>query len=142
MTKSKIKNNTSYVLDSVEKFDLEKNIWITCECLNTARKGFCAVMMPDGIYCLGGYDGINYLNSVEKFDFNSKRWKNVPPMNFAKCHFSCVTSNDYQYIYTLGGYDGRSLAYIERFDIISNKWEILEKLPNPNYRHQSIYVNE
>jgi influenza virus NS1A-binding protein len=129
-------------LNTAEKFDIDKNIWIKVEDLNNNRKGFCAVMMPDGIYVIGGYNGSDYLRSVEKYDFNQKRWKYIGEMNYPKCHFSCVASSDFQYIYTLGGYDGRALSYIERYDIMTNKWEIVDRLPTSNYRHQSIFVNE
>jgi influenza virus NS1A-binding protein len=100
------------------------------------------VMMPDGIYVLGGFNGNSYLKSVEKFDFNTKRWKYITDMNHNKCHFSCVTSSDYQYIYTLGGYDGRAVTFIERYDIVTNHWEVIDNLPTPNYRHQSIFVTD
>jgi influenza virus NS1A-binding protein len=140
--KEYINNNHSNVLKSVDKFDLDKNAWLKAEDMNKSRKGFGAVLMPDGIYVMGGYDGEGYLNSVEKYDFNTKRWRYIEDMNFPKSHFSAVSSLDYQYIYSIGGYDGKALSYIERYDILTNKWEIVDKLPVPNCRHQSIYVNE
>jgi hypothetical protein len=117
-------------------------MWVKTEDLIYNRKGHSAVMMPDGIYVIGGYDGTTYLKSIERYDFNTKRWKYICDMNYSKCHFSCVTSNDYQYIYTIGGYDGKGLGYIERYDILTNKWEIIDELPTPNYRHQSVFINE
>lgn len=82
--------------------------------MNQARKGFSAVFMPDGIYAIGGYDGCQYLKSVEKYDFSIKKWKYVQDMITAKCNFSCTASNDFQYIYVAGGYDGKPLNTLER----------------------------
>ena len=127
---------------SVEKYDFEKGNWCKIEDMNQNRKAACAVFMPDGIYVMGGYDGCQYLKSCEKYDFQGRKWKYISDMNYSKCHFSAVTSNDFQFIYTIGGYDSRPLSYIERFDVLSNKWEIIDKLPAPKYRHQSVFVNE
>ncbi len=47
-------------------FNVEKEVWVKIEEMNQARKGFCAVCMPDGIYAFGGSDGFQSLKSVEK----------------------------------------------------------------------------
>lgn len=82
--------------------------------MNTPRKAACSVLMPDGIYVLGGYDGNNYLKSCEKYDFNTKKWKNISSMINARSHFSCNMTSDCNYLYVLGGFDGKSLNTIER----------------------------
>lgn len=110
--------------------------------MNQKRKGCSAICMPDGIYVLGGYDGCQYLKSVEKFDFRTRKWKYVQDMNYSRCLFSSCASHDLQYIYVIGGYNGRPLSYVERFDTISGKWEIIDKMQSPKYRHQCIYLNE
>ena len=34
--------------------------------MKKARRSLCCVTSPDGIFCLGGFDGKNYLQTVEK----------------------------------------------------------------------------
>lgn len=82
--------------------------------MNQCRKGLAAISMPDGIYAIGGFDGCQYLKSVEKYDFMTKKWEYIEDMNFPKCHFSCVNSNDFRYIYVIGGYDGKPINLMER----------------------------
>lgn len=102
------------ILKSFEYYDIKSNCWCKLEEMNQCRKGLSAVFMPDGIYAIGGYDGCQYLKSVEKYDFEIKKWKYIEDMNFPKCHFSCVNSSDFRYIYVLGGYDGKPMNIMER----------------------------
>jgi hypothetical protein len=82
--------------------------------MNQNRKGCSAVCMPDGLYVMGGYDGCQYMKSVEKYDFNIRKWKYIEDMNYPRCHFSSVCSSDFQFIYVLGGFDGKPLNTFER----------------------------
>jgi influenza virus NS1A-binding protein len=110
--------------------------------MNQKRKGCSVVCMPDGLYVLGGYDGCQYLKSVEKFDLSIKKWKYVQDMNYPRCFSSSVNSFDFQYIYTVGGFDGKPLSSVERYDVLSGQWELLKRMPNARYRHQSLFLNE
>ncbi len=134
--------NYSLITKSVEKFDLEKCQWSKVEDMNQKRKGCSVVCMPDGIYVLGGYDGCQYLKSVEKYDFSTKKWKYAPDMNQPRCYSSYCASGDFQYIYAIGGYDGRPISTTERYDVLNSKWEFLKKLPASRYRHQTIFLSE
>jgi influenza virus NS1A-binding protein len=127
---------------SVERFDMEKNTWSKIDDMNQRRKGFATFCMPDGIYVMGGFDGCQYLKSVEKYDFILKKWKFLPDMNFSKGFSSVACSSDFQYIYSIGGYDGKPLNVIERYDVFNNKWTVWEKMPMARYRHHSYYINE
>lgn len=129
-------------MKSVEKFDLEKNCWIKTDDMNQKRKGCSVVCMPDGLYAIGGFDGCQYLKSVEKYDISVRKWKYVQELNYSRCFSSSVNSFDFQFIYTIGGYDGKPLNTIERFDVLTGKWEVLKKMPSAKYRHQSLFLNE
>ncbi len=126
----------------MDKFDVEKNLWIKLEDMNQKRKGCCVVCMPDGLYIFGGYDGCQYLKSVEKYDIPLKKWKLIHDMNFARCFASAVASSDFQYIYIMGGYDGKPLNTVERYDVLVGRWDIIKTMPLPRYRHQCLYTNE
>ena len=112
------------------------------EDMNQKRKGCSVVCMPDGLYVLGGFDGCQYLKSVEKYDLSVRKWKYVQDLNFPRCFSSSVCSLDFQFIYTIGGYDGKPLSSIERYDVLTGKWELLRKMSSPRYRHQSLFLNE
>ena len=49
----------SSCLKSCERFDWEKGTWEMLPPLNEARRAHCAVALPDGVYVLGGFNGIN-----------------------------------------------------------------------------------
>ena len=127
---------------SVEKFDIEKNTWFKIDDMNQKRKGCSVVCMQDGLYVLGGYGGCQYLKSVEKYDLSNRKWRYVEDMNYPRCFASSVSSFDFQYIYTIGGYDGKPLSSIERYDVLSGRWDALKKMISPRYRHQSLFLNE
>jgi len=57
---------SSKVSKSVELYNIDKERWIKLKDMNQARKSFCAVCMPDGIYVFGGSDGTQNLKTVEK----------------------------------------------------------------------------
>jgi hypothetical protein len=98
----------------MDKFDLEKNVWSRVESMIQSRKNLAALTMPDGIYVFGGFDGSQYLKSVEKYDFLTKKWKLLADMIFPKSMTTCVSSNDCQFIFTLGGFDGKPMNVIEK----------------------------
>lgn len=129
-------------MKSCEKYDITKGKWFKIADMLVCRKSACAVVMPEGIYVIGGFDGYSHLKSCEIYDFNAKKWKILPSMNFPKSLFSCNVSMNFNYIYTFGGFDGKSLNCIECFDVLNNKWSIIGKLPNNKYRHQSILIEE
>lgn len=51
---------------SCERFNFKKNRWEMISSMKKPRRSLCAVTMPDGVYCIGGFDGKVYLNTVEK----------------------------------------------------------------------------
>lgn len=60
------KNNEP--LTSVEVFDIKMEKWQRVPSMNTPRRALAAAALADGIYAIGGFDGIRNLNSVEKYE--------------------------------------------------------------------------
>ena len=58
-------NNNDY-LSTCERFNPKKGRWEMISSMKKARRSLCCVTSPDGIFCLGGFDGKNYLQTVEK----------------------------------------------------------------------------
>lgn len=53
-------------LNTAERYNPVYQCWEKIAPLNRPRRALCAVTLPDGIYAVGGFDGVSYLNSVEK----------------------------------------------------------------------------
>jgi len=82
-------------LNTVERFDPQKNAWEMVAPLNVCRRALSAVTLPDGIYAIGGFDGENYLSTVEKYDDSTNEWVFVSSMNYPRCTLSAVSSGDF-----------------------------------------------
>lgn len=97
------------------------------ESMNQARKEHASVYLQNGIYVLGGYNGIknSFLSSCERFDLETNQWSPISDMQVPKCAFGATTLSN-RYIFTVGGYDGIvRLSVIEKYDINTNKWTLL-----------------
>ena len=55
-------------MKEAERFNVAKQSWELLPPMKEARRALAAVVLPDGIYAIGGYDGRQYLATVEKFD--------------------------------------------------------------------------
>ena len=103
--------------------------------MQEARRALAVVVLPDGIYAIGGYDGRKYLNSVEKFDLAKQEWISVKPMNTARCTLSAVASSDCQFIYVIGGYNGKALSLVERYSVMKDTWELMAPMNTKRFMH-------
>jgi influenza virus NS1A-binding protein len=101
-------------LSQVERYSLERNTWEPMADLSIPRRALSAVSIGGSVFVLGGFDGENYLSSVEKLDTGKNRWEKMSPMKHGRCTLSAVVSEDFQYIYAIGGFDNGSLSQIER----------------------------
>ena len=54
-------------MKTAERYNPYLDKWEYIANLNVPRRALSAVTLPDGIYCIGGFDGFNYLSSVEKY---------------------------------------------------------------------------
>lgn len=79
------------------------------------------------IFCIGGFDGCNYLSQCMMFDARTKRWQEIAPMHQARCH---VAATEYDgRIYVMGGYDGSvRLRTMEMYDPATNQWTMLPSM--------------
>jgi len=114
--------------------------WELLPAMKKPRRALASVVMPDGIYAIGGYDGSSYLSSVERFDIRMNKWVEMTSMNYARCTLSAVTSPDYQYIYAMGGFNGAGMQIVERYSVVQNKWEEIKPLMVPRFMHCSAMV--
>ena len=75
--------------------------------------------LPSNRFLMYQLKNITRIPFCESFD--------LPPFTFHRSVGACVFLNDY--IYLIGGFDGnRSISHVERFSILSGKWEICSRL--------------
>uniref|UniRef100_A0A336K738 Kelch-like protein diablo n=1 Tax=Culicoides sonorensis TaxID=179676 RepID=A0A336K738_CULSO len=76
------------------------------------------------IYCIGGFDGVEYFNTCRCFDAVKKQWKEIAPMHCKRCYVSVATFDNF--IYAMGGYDGSNRQNtVERYNIHTNQWSMI-----------------
>ena len=56
-------------------------------------------------------------------------------MNNERCTLSAVSSSDYQYIYVMGGFNGKPLNSVERYSIINDTWEFVTPMKRQRFMH-------
>jgi hypothetical protein len=62
-------------------------------------------------------------------------------MKNARCTMSAVSSTDCRYIYVLGGYfDSEPLRFVERYDAMCDKWEIITPMKNKRFMHSAVIM--
>lgn len=54
---------------SMERYIFKDDYWIIFSGMAVGREGVGLVVVGEKIYCIGGYDGINFLDSVERYCF-------------------------------------------------------------------------
>jgi N-acetylneuraminic acid mutarotase len=130
-------------LDTAERYDLSTGRWEMLARLSEGRRALSVVALPDGIYAIGGYSGSQYLASVERYDIERNVWTKIEQMLSPKCTLSCVVSvPDFRYVYAVGGFNGKPLETVERYDITSERWEQLKKvnMRSRRFMHAAIFV--
>nr|CAD7588425.1 unnamed protein product [Timema genevievae] len=64
-----------YIVGGAGQTGYEKRVW-----MSVPRSNFGITVSFRRIYCLGGHDGIHYLNTVEKYNPHTNRWHCVNAM--------------------------------------------------------------
>jgi N-acetylneuraminic acid mutarotase len=107
------------ILNSIDVYDPETNIWSTRGSMPTTLCGHAAALGADGkIYLLGG--GTEYRNSplrdVRCYDPVNGIWKMAPGMNRHRDSFSAVATPDGK-IYAIGGTDVGAYGMRQRINV-------------------------
>lgn len=84
------------------------------------------IVVQDGLYIFGGYDGSNRVNDFYKFDFASSCWTVIESADTPSARDRHITVGYLNSIYIFGGYDGSNR--------VNDFWNLI--LPNPIMRHR------
>ena len=63
----------------------------------------------------------------------------LQPMNVARANFTAQLSHNCMYIYVIGGFnqDDGPLNSVEKLDLVSLEWSILNPMSHARYNHAS-----
>ncbi len=87
---------------------------------NTRTCGGVGGVGDDGIFALGGHNGLSIFESVERMDLGRGEWREALPMLSKRCRLGVAALGGR--IYACGGYDGSLfLKSVECFDPRENK---------------------
>ena len=109
-------------LNSVERYDIETNQWISISSMNQARSRHTAVSIGESIFVIGGWNGNSTLNSVEMYDTQSNKWMEITPLNTARYYLAAAVCGNS--IFAIGGYDGSALKTVEKLEVYNAQWSL------------------
>ncbi|KAF8817753.1 kelch repeat and K+ channel tetramerization domain containing protein, partial [Cardiosporidium cionae] len=120
--------NLNYkALADTEIFDVLRDCWTSGPPLNTPRRNVMSACLDDNVvYCMGGYDGRQFLSSVECYDIRTLRWMKVGEMPSPVSSASTLTHDGRVFI--LGGTEGSRSNAVHEFDPRMNRWQTIPSL--------------
>lgn len=113
---------TGDAINSVERYDPQKNEWHMVCSMNKRRCGVGVAVLDELLYSVGGHDGSSYLNSVERYDPKTNQWSaDVAPTSTCRTSVGVAVLDGY--LFAVGGQDGVScLNIVEQYDSKANCW--------------------
>ncbi|XP_026796983.1 kelch-like protein 10 [Pangasianodon hypophthalmus] len=111
--------------NAIEAYDTRAERWVDVTCNDESPRAYHGTVYLNGfVYCIGGFDSVNYFSSVRRFDPISRTWAQVGPMHSPRCYVSvCVLDGC---IYAMGGFDGNErLNTVERYEPENNQWSMI-----------------
>ncbi|KAM4582551.1 kelch-like protein 10 [Fundulus diaphanus] len=109
----------------IEAYDVRADCWMNVTNnfeLPRAYHGSC--FLNGYVYCIGGFNRVEYFNSVRQFDPVTGNWHEVASMYYQRCYVSVTVLNGC--IYAMGGYDGHvRLSTAEYYRPEINQWSLI-----------------
>ncbi|XP_047459548.1 kelch-like protein 10 [Mugil cephalus] len=115
----------NFPTNKVELYNVRADRWVTLtNRQNDFRVFHGCVYLSGFVYCVGGFDSVNYLSSVQKFNLATQTWQEVGSMHEARCCVSVVSLKGC--IYAMGGCD-RHVKFnsAERYEPSTNQWTLI-----------------
>eukprot|EP01017_Pseudomicrothorax_dubius_P035107 TRINITY_DN4879_c0_g1_i4.p1 TRINITY_DN4879_c0_g1~~TRINITY_DN4879_c0_g1_i4.p1 ORF type:complete len:656 (-),score=78.28 TRINITY_DN4879_c0_g1_i4:165-2132(-) len=93
------------------------------------RSGHGIVYLAGFIYVIGGFTTDDFTAHCERYEITANRWEEIAPLAF-KANNCCATVFRGRFIYKFGGKQDDNILnnYIERYDPVINRWEIVDLL--------------
>ncbi|XP_019963358.2 kelch-like protein 10 [Paralichthys olivaceus] len=110
---------------NIEAYDFPADLWIGVSDKMEHPRAYHGTAFLDGrVYCIGGFDRLNFFNSVDRLDLATHTWQEVAPMHYRRCYVSVTVLNGF--IYAFGGSDGHERHNTaERYCPETNQWTLI-----------------
>lgn len=114
--------------NGIEAYDVRANCWTNLTNPDERPRAYHGSVFLNGyVYCIGGFDRLEYFNSVRRFDMSTQTWHEAAPMYCRRCYVSVTVLNGC--IYAMGGYDGNiRLNTAERYTPETNQWSFIASM--------------
>ncbi|ROI81814.1 Kelch-like protein 10 [Anabarilius grahami] len=110
--------------NEIEAYDVKADRWVSVTQDDERPRAYHGtVVLEEFVYCVGGYDGVEYFNSVRKCNLITHTFHEVAPMHERRCYVSVAVLDGL--IYAIGGFDRyQRLKTAERYDPNTNQWTL------------------
>nr|XP_039264566.1 kelch-like protein 12 [Styela clava] len=117
--------------ETVEKYDLNLNVWTKCCDKLQATRFSEVIAFQDKIYSFGGYSSGQWMDEVDQLDPETGNWTTNGHMTNARGYVSAVILGEK--IYVLGGYTDKHQDFdtVKIYNPQQNKWKSLNKMLVP-----------
>ncbi|XP_048852916.1 kelch-like protein 10 isoform X1 [Brienomyrus brachyistius] len=112
----------------IDAYDTRADRWVDITQEEQSNLAGHGTVYHDGfVYCIGGFDGQNFINTVRRYDPITRAWQQMAPMHWNRCNVSVVVLDGL--IYAMGGHIGfRPLNIVECYNPITNEWTQIEHM--------------
>ncbi|XP_019963359.2 kelch-like protein 10 isoform X1 [Paralichthys olivaceus] len=117
------KNNTKRC--DIEVYNPLADLWIDVSDKMEHPRAYHGTAFLDGrVYCIGGFDRLNFFNSVDRLDLATHTWQEMASMHYSRSYVSVTVLNGF--IYAFGGSDGQERHNTaERYCPETNQWTLI-----------------
>ena len=135
----------STVLNAVELYEVQTNLWSPLPPLTTPRDGAAAASLQDLVMVVGGRGTYSTTDTAETWRLGSSQWEEEPArMKTARSCCAAVSLQKYELIVVIGG---RGSAYselksVEAFDLETREWRSLAPMNTPRMGCVAVPVGE
>ncbi|KAF7229464.1 kelch-like protein 10 [Nothobranchius furzeri] len=114
--------------NAIEAYDVRAERWSTVEnTMERPRAYHGSVFLGGFVYCVGGFDRVEYFNSVRRFNPITHTWMAVSPMYYRRCYVSVSALNGL--IYAMGGFNGQTRHdTAEYYCPETNQWHLIASM--------------
>ncbi|XP_021322964.2 kelch-like protein 10 [Danio rerio] len=114
--------------NEIEAFDMRAEQWVNVNKVDERSTAYLGTaVLEEFVYCIGGYDSVEYFNNVRKFNLITQTWHEVAPMYERRCYVSVAVLDGL--IYAIGGFDGlERLNSAECYNPDTNQWTLTAQM--------------
>ncbi|CAF1065334.1 unnamed protein product [Rotaria sordida] len=114
-------------LREMEFFDPHTNRWSQCASMIKCRASVAVVCCNEFLYAIGGYELLTINKNIirhddgERYDLKCNQWTLITSFSRPKQALGIAVVNNKLYI--IGGFNGKFLNEMEKYDTETNKWK-------------------